>query len=291
MEGKKWHIILIKIVIILTILIIGVILYARYIGIKYVFVKEYKITNENLPNEYHGLKIVHFSDIHYKTIINKEELTNIINKINYIKPDIVVFTGDLVDSNVISKLSDDTIKTMNEELTEALKQIKVSIGKYYIKGEDDYSDTSIDIIFDSADFIDLNDTSDLIYNNTNIPISISGISSNINSNININDKIKKLAIENDNSVFKMLILHEPDYLDRIDTSKYNLILAGHSHNGQVRLPFIGAIIKPEGAKKYYDNHYKLNNSDLYVSSGLGTTKINVRLFNHPSINLYRLTNK
>lgn len=291
MEENKFQRIFIKTVIILTIIIISILLYSRYVGIKFVFVKEYKITNNSLPDEYHGLKIVHFSDIHYKTTINKNELTKIVNKINYLKPDIVVFTGDLIDSNEISKLNEEELSKVHEELTTELKRITSTIGKYYIKGEDDYSDESIDIIFDSASFIELNDTSDLIYNGTNTPILISGLSSNINNNVNISDRIKKLNVENDNSVYKILLIHEPDYLDKINYSNYNLILAGHSHNGQFRLPLIGAIIKPAGAKKYYDNYYKLDNTDLYVSSGLGTTKIKVRLFNHPSINFYRLTNK
>ena len=69
---------------------------------------------------------------------------------------------------------------------------------------------------------------------------------------------------------------------------FNLLLAGHSHAGQVRLPFIGAVILPEGAQKYYDSHYKIENSDLYVSNGLGVSNYNFRLFNTPSYSVYRL---
>ena len=74
----------------------------------------------------------------------------------------------------------------------------------------------------------------------------------------------------------------------MSVNPFNLILAGHSHAGQVRLPFIGALILPEGAQKYYDSHYKLDNSDLYISNGLGVSNFNFRLFNTPSYNVYRL---
>ena len=68
-------------------------------------------------------------------------------------------------------------------------------------------------------------------------------------------------------------------------------MAGHSHNGQVRLPFIGAIVKNQGAKKYYNEYYKIKNTDLYISGGIGTSTLPFRLFNRPNINFYRLRSK
>ena len=84
-------------------------------------------------------------------------------------------------------------------------------------------------------------------------------------------------------------MHEPDNIKY--TSDFDLVLAGHSHNGQVKLPYIGAIFTPNGSKKYYDEYYKVNKSDLYISGGLGSSILNLRFFNKPSINLYRITNK
>ena len=89
--------------------------------------------------------------------------------------------------------------------------------------------------------------------------------------------------------YKIMLLHEPDFSDNVvDNYNVNLILAGHSHNGQVRLPVIGALHTPSYAKKYYDNYYDINGTDLYISSGIGVSTINYRLFNRPSINFYRL---
>ena len=70
--------------------------------------------------------------------------------------------------------------------------------------------------------------------------------------------------------------------------KPNLILAGHSHNGQIRLPIIGGLTKFEEAKKYSNSKYNIDNTTLFISGGLGTSKYEFRLFNHPSINFYRL---
>ncbi len=97
-------------------------------------------------------------------------------------------------------------------------------------------------------------------------------------------------LKDDNNVdYKIILVHEPDISDKIVKDySVNLILAGHSHNGQVRLPIIGPIYTPEHAKKYYDNHYDINGTDLYISSGIGVSSFNYRLFDRPSINFYRI---
>ena len=85
-------------------------------------------------------------------------------------------------------------------------------------------------------------------------------------------------------------MHEPDTVDDI-IYQTDLFLAGHSHNGNIRIPFIKySPFKVEGANKYDQDFYEKNNFKLYISSGLGT-KEGIRLFCRPSINFFRLTNK
>ena len=92
----------------------------------------------------------------------------------------------------------------------------------------------------------------------------------------------------DEESYKIIILHEPDYTDEIISLNPNLILGGHSHNGQVNIPYLKKYFVPTGSKKYYDEHYLVNNTNLYISSGIGVSRYNFRLFNHPSINFYRI---
>ncbi len=280
--------------ILVFVLVVAIILYSRYVGTTGFIVKEYKITNSKIPNSFYGFKIVHLSDIHYGRTIDKEELKKVIDHINLLKPDIVVLTGDLLDrEKVISE------KEVND-ITKELKRINTTIGKFAITGEHDYNMKEWSTIMKNSDFINLNDTYELIYKEGYEPILLAGLSTNLKGTKNAKDKIRPIndyitsLTESDTKyppAYKILLMHEPDYIKDITYQNYDLILAGHSHNGQVRFPFIGAMIKPKGSIQYYDEYYKLNHTDFYISSGLGTTKYDFRLFNRPSINFYRLTNK
>lgn len=279
-----------KILFIIVFFILLVFLYSRFIGTKGLIVKEYKLINDSFVDNFYGLKIIHISDLHYGDTTNKKDLEKIIERINLSKPDIVFFTGDLY-SNI---LEDDA----KNELITNLKNITANIKKYAIKGNHD--DESWDEIMEESGFIDLNNNVDIIYNNSTSSILIAGINTNEDITESI-QKIDELLKNNDTQQensdvmqkfsYKILLLHEPDKILDFDYSNYDLILAGHSHNGQIRLPFIGALYTPNGSKKYYDEYYDLGNTKLYISSGIGTSKLKLRLFNRPSFNLYRLTNK
>lgn len=260
------------------ILTTSVILYSRYIATTGLVTKERTIKNQTIPSDFNGLKIVHFSDLHYKRIITKERINDIINEINLINPDIVVFTGDLIDNDSI--ITEEDI----EYLKEVLKNINYKYGKYAVLGNHDYS-MEIDKlreIYKNSEFNLLENTYDIIYSKNNEKIYIGGISTGeYNDNI-----INNLQIEED--IYKILLLHEPDFIDKFTTLNSNLALSGHSHNGQINIPYLKKAFLPNGSKKYYEEHYKVNNTELYISSGIGVSRINFRLFNRPSINFYRI---
>lgn len=287
-EEKKKHPI-IKFIIIFILIIAAILLYSRFIATKGLVTKEYKITSSSIQDNFHGFKIVHISDVHYGRTTDKKDLNNMVKEVNLLKPDIVVLTGDLIDRD--TKLDD----ALKGEISEALSSINANVGKYAISGNHDSNFSEWESIINDSGFKNLNDTYELIYNDGYTPILLAGLSSNLNNQVDITERYNKILEysnnENIKELYKILLIHEPDYINNINYSNFNLILAGHSHNGQVRLPFIGGIILPNGAKKYYKEHYKINNTDLYISSGIGTSGISFRLFNKPSINFYRLTNK
>ena len=89
-------------------------------------------------------------------------------------------------------------------------------------------------------------------------------------------------------VKRILLTHYPAVVDSIKDENYDLILAGHSHGGQVRLPFFGALIVPSDVKKYQMGTYLTPAGRLHVSSGLGTYWLPVRFFCRPEITVIEL---
>lgn len=270
----KW-----KIIFGILIFILLLFICLRFIGTKGLIIKEYKVVNKNIDTSFYGFKIVHFSDLHYGMSVDEKVLSNLVDKINKTKPDIVVFTGDLIDKKKNYTESDTKL------LTKYLSKIKSSYGNYYVNGDDDENINSFDSIMANSNFKSLNNNYEVITSEKNKKILISGISTNANIKI-FNDIFK-----DDDYSYKIIMMHYPDNYDLISKYNFDLVLSGHSHNGQVRLPYIGALVKMNNSKKYYDPYYKINDTDMYISGGIGNSKVNLRLFNTPSFNLYRLVDK
>lgn len=275
---------IIRFLLILLLIILLLVIYARYEGTNGLITKEYKIETADISNSFDGIKIVHFSDLHYKRIINKDRTKEIVDEINLINPDIVIFTGDLIDKDF--DVSDEDI----EDLTLLLNNINSKYGKYAIIGNHDYvrDDDILNDIYNNSSFVLLKNSYDIIYGDNNDKLFIGGVDTYSYDKADI-DKTMEYFEDNEDIDYKIILVHEPDYIDTI-TSKYNvnLVLAGHSHNGQINIPFIKEMFLPYGSNKYYENYYIVNDTPLYVSSGIGESRINFRLFNRPSINFYRI---
>ena len=243
----------------------------RFVGNAGLVVREYAIYKENLPKDFEGIKIVHFSDLHFNNTSSIKTVKKLVNTINKAEPDIVIFTGDLIDSHY--EIDSNTIEAIMSELN----NINAKLGKYAIRGEEDFD--NFNKVFNNSNFKILENNVEKIY-----------IGSSSIDLLAVDEKYIKENIKGYNEEsFTISLIHKPDLADRI-VEDFNtcIILAGHSHNGQIILPVIGPVMKKEGAKKYILSHYKLNEVDLYISGGIGNSKHQWRLFNHPSINFYRL---
>lgn len=270
--NNKKHTFIIYFILIVSILF----LYSLYIEPYNLIVNEYKIENKNIPKSFDGIKIVHFSDVHYGTTVNNKYLNKIVDLINKQKPDIVVFTGDFFDER--KNISEKEISNINNTLS----KINSNLGNYAVNGNHDikYIEKFEKVM--NNNFIVLNNEEKLLYYKDSIPISIVGFTDARETETNYE------ILDNNINYYRIILIHEPDEYNKIKDYNFNVIMSGHSHGGQVRVPLIGKVYTPDGSKKYYDNYYKFNDKEMFISYGIGTSLFDIRFNCTPSINLYRL---
>ena len=274
---------LLSIFLFLVVIVVTIFLYAKYTGIKGLIVKEYRVKSEILTNNFSGLKIIHFSDLLYKSTVDKEDVKNLIKRINELKPDIVVFTGDLINKS--AKINIEHMEFFEDEL----ESISAKVGKYAIYGDEDYSIESYKTIMEKSKFKILNNSYDEIFYKNNESMFIIGLPSSLKEEIKLEDAFNFYK-EDEKRKFIIVLVHDGKTIRFLDESTYevDLVLGGHSLNGSIVIPYYGGIFIDDGAYKYYQEHYSKGITDIYISSGVGTNKYPYRIFNKPSFNLYRL---
>ena len=277
-EEKEHQAKIIKRIVLLIILILIVsfffILYVTEIATTKMVVREERVQSSKVTKLFHGYKIVNFSDLHD---VSEEMVRETVKLINRSKPDLLLFTGDLLDGKDI-----DTKE--KEELVRELKKLSANSLKYAVLGENDTEQASA--ILKEVGFNILENSYDLIYQGDD-SILLMGLNSD-KENLDSLLAYYNTETKNDN-IYSILMMHKPDSIDDVlARHSVDIAFAGHSHLGEVRLPLIGTIITREGAKKYKDGYYDINNTKFFISSGVGINVYDFRFFDRPSIDLIRL---
>ena len=179
-------------------------LYGYYIEPNNLSIKEYKIENKDIPDSFDSLKIIHFSDVHYKSTVDITFLKKIVNLINKQKPDLVIFTGDFLDKRFNYKTKE------IEEIKDELNKIESTLGNFAVSGNHDMVNTPEDFknIF-SENFTILENEEKLIYYKETTPISLVGFSDALETKVNYE------ILEKENNYFRFIMLHEPDEYEKI----------------------------------------------------------------------------
>ena len=256
---------IVKVISIILIISLTILSYGMFIGSKYTFVNEHKITDKKIPNSFHGLKIVQISDLLYPSL-KSNDLDKLTKKINELKSDILVFTGNIKRNNY--ELTKKDITTLNKFFNSLNSNIK----KYAIYGNND--NDNLKLIFENTNFLILDNQEDIIYNGENESIKIIGFKAN------------KLDFSNitESNDYTICLLSNPDKIVKVSNT-CQVVFSGETLGGEIKLPFTKGLDN----HTYYKNYYLINQTKLYINNGLGNN-YNLRLFNHPSINFYRLTN-
>lgn len=259
----------------------GTYVYARYIEPRLMRMTKTTISSASVPKSFDGVRILQFSDTHIGHHYSLEQFKRLVKKINEEGCDIVLFTGDLVDEpNKYPHL---------KELIPILSSIRAPLGKYAIFGNHDhggYGTDAIKKILERGDFnVLMNERVD-VHSTYGEKIVLAGLDDILLGKPDP-DKTFQGASKDD---FAILLAHEPDIFAKLGDYPFNVQLSGHSHGGQIQLPFYGPLYTPVGSKHYFEGWYDHESAEkrLYVNRGLGTTREPYRFFSIPEITLFTL---
>jgi predicted MPP superfamily phosphohydrolase len=221
------------------------------------------------------LKIIQISDLHCDGKIRNEY--KLVKLINQLKPDIIVFTGDSLNTQEALPVFKDT-----------LKRLKAAIAKFAVRGNFDVwywsdldllSNTGFEVL--DSGFVKLIKNNEVFY--------ISGLSCEYPNRYY--EVLKKIPPGN----FSIFLYHYPSLIEKLSNLNVDLYLAGHVHGGQVALPIYGALITfSELGKKYERGKYIVNNTILYLNRGVGMEggfAPRVRFCSRPEIAVFNIKPK
>ncbi|UVI27914.1 metallophosphoesterase [Paenibacillus spongiae] len=234
----------------------------------------------NQKHPFRGTRIVHFSDVHFGYHFDKDDLIQVINRIERLKPDLICFTGDLVDDGT-EGLS---------QCTDMMMSLQAPLGKFAVLGNHDYG---IEGRSGVSDFWKKTGFRLLLNRHAAIEkggsrLIVAGV-----DDLMLGQPDLERALGGTLPEDKVILLaHEPDFADTAaDWPQVKLQLSGHTHGGQIRLPFIGHLIAPPHGKKYVDGLYHAGAAQLpvYTNRGIGTTTLPIRFWCRPELTVLELT--
>lgn len=235
-------------------------------------IHEMEISLNRLPAAFDGLKVVHMSDLHLGYHLEIGDLSSVFTRIAQWQPDMICFTGDLVD------LSTDPLKAA----LPVLASLQAPLGKYAVLGNHDYrsAEAKITECLQRSNFQVMMNESKLLERGGQ-KLCVAGVDDVLYGA----PDIEAALAGTDPEICKLLLAHEPDYADDIPLGAVDLQLSGHSHGGQVRLPFAGAMLLPPYGKKYPDRLQRRagGGHQIYTTRGIGTTILPIRFLCRPEV--------
>ena len=208
-------------------------------------------------------RFVQFSDLHYKG--DAEYVAGVVQKINALAPEFVCFTGDLIEDKRFAPAALDFIRQIERPVYGCPGNWDYGSGADFREYEKAFSSTGGAWLEDRNRVLPKQDLE-------LIGMGLRGV-----------HKLGEAKAPR-----RVLLIHYPIQADRLDGRRYDLILAGHSHGGQVRLPFYGAPMLPYGVGRYQRGRYDSLGGPLYVNVGIGTYMYPVRFNCRPELTVVRL---
>jgi len=232
------------------------------------------------PARLEGFTIALLSDFHYDPYFSVHPLRSAIGMVNGLRPDLIALTGDFVSVPWFGDPAE--AASAAEPCAQLLRQMRAPHGLWAVMGNHD-AFTDPDRVTST-----LRSTGIQVLLNQSEPIErdgarfwLGGVDDVLGGTADLDATLRDIPA-NEAAV---LLAHEPDYADTVARYSVDLQLSGHTHGGQVRVPFVRPLYLPDLAKKYVWGMYRIRGLALYTNPGLGTVNVPVRMNCPPEITL------
>ncbi len=251
--------------------------YPVFIERNLVQINTYRISVPSLPKSFNGFRVVHLTDLHLGFLVSESFIQGVVAKSNSLKPDAIVCTGDYVHAW-------DSTKEI-EKVWPILSKLNAKYGVYSILGNHDHwadTETSLEWLRRSGQSV--RHTCKPIYKNKE-RILIGGAGDYWEDDL----KIDPCFSSSDKGDCRILLAHNPDSIDTVFETPLSLVLSGHTHGGQVSIPFYGPPVLPVNNKRYSSGLIETKKGHLFISRGIGWAIYPVRFNCYPEIAVLELT--
>jgi predicted MPP superfamily phosphohydrolase len=253
--------------------------YAWAVEPNWLDVVKVKLTLPNLPEEFDGYRVAQISDIHAGKWMPGVRLARVVDRVNNQQPDLIAVTGDFVTQTYVAAPVD---------IVPALKQLRAKDGVVAVLGNHDYwgdlGPHLIRRVIRESGMVDLNNNVRTLERDGKL-FHVAGVDSYRAKAGRLDQVISKLSHKG----AAMLLAHEPDYADvSARTRRFDLQISGHSHGGQVVIPFAGPPHLPPLGRKYHTGRYQVGGMIQYTNRGLGMVGLPVRFWCRPEITVFTL---
>ena len=228
------------------------------------------------PEHLNGFSIVLLSDFHYDPIFSVHPLKTAIGIVNDLRPDLIALTGDFVSLPPFYS-NDEKAAAASEPCAQLLTQMHAPHGLWAVLGNHDFFSNPRHVT-DA-----LNGVGIKVLSNRSVPIEamggrfwLSGVNDVLGGEADLDATLQEIPRDD----ATVLLVHEPDFADYVARFPVDLQLSGHTHGGQVRIPFVHPFYLPELGRKYMAGSYQVGPLSLYTNAGLGTVALPIR-FNCP----------
>jgi predicted MPP superfamily phosphohydrolase len=252
--------------------------YPVFIERNIVQVNRYKIPVPNLPLSFHGFTLAHLTDIHLGFLVSEAFVEEIVQRTNSLNTDAIVCTGDYVHNrNTIEEI---------DKVWPILSKLSARHGVYSVLGNHDHwGDTNRSLYWLERSGQNIRHQCKAIYKGKD-RILIGGAGDFWSDKLNID----KAFSNSDQGDCRILLAHNPDSVDTEFETPLSLVLSGHTHGGQVVIPFLGAPKLPVENKAYSSGLIATPKTPLFISRGIGWAIVPVRFNCYPEIAVLELVN-